>query len=298
MFRKEIASMRADLMALYGHIFRCPVCSGVMKMKGKQGLVCSANHGFDLSKDGYLHLLPNAKPTKYDKRLFEARRLIHASGYFSPLLEALVSGIAKSRPWPPSGTSPLSMLDAGCGEGSQLAFLQGKLSGLWGHEVLTVGADLAKAGIMTAAKGSSRIIWCVADLARSPFQDRTFDIIFNILSPSNYGEFQRLLTPNGLLVKVVPGPQYLQEFRQLLHGNGAPRRQAAFEETAALFAKHFPKMDPERVRYEKELPQRHLQAMLEMTPLSWHAPEEDKQLLLARQSLKLTFDFYILWAEK
>jgi 23S rRNA (guanine745-N1)-methyltransferase len=268
-----------------------------MKMTDNQSLVCSVNHSFDMSRDGYFHLLPNAKPTKYNKELFEARKLINASGYFERLLQTLASGISRSMPWR-ANAFPLSILDAGCGEGSHLAYLQDTLQGLSDQDILAVGADLSKPGIITAAKGSSRVIWCVADLARSPFQDQTFDIIVNILSPSNYGEFQRLLAANGMLVKVIPGPEYLKEFKQLLYGRSTPGQQDTLEETAVLFAKHFPETEQQHVRYEIELPPEHIKGMLKMTPLSWHAPKENIQkLLLSRPSLKLTFDFYILWSK-
>lgn len=182
-------------------------------MAGERSLSCTAGHLFDLSRDGYVHLLPNAKP-----------------------------------------------------------------------------------GIVTAAKRNARAIWVVADLARSPFRDQAFDVVTNILSPSNYGEFRRLLKPNGMLAKVVPGPEYLREFRQFLYGERARRTKAA-EHTAALFAKHFPDMKQRRVRYEAELEPHHLEAMLRMTPLSWQATEEQVRGLLSHSSFRLTFDFYILWGK-
>ena len=37
------------------------------------------------------------------------------------------------------------------------------------------------------------ILYGVADLARLPFQNRTIDVVLNILSPANYGEFYRIL---------------------------------------------------------------------------------------------------------
>ncbi|MEC0240940.1 methyltransferase domain-containing protein [Paenibacillus dokdonensis] len=297
MSKKEIALVRARLMAEYEHIFRCPVCSRPMKMNCESSLTCTANHNFDLSKEGYIHLLLKTRPTKYDKELFAARKLIHASGYFDPLLDGLADmisgGIAQQ-----ATKRPLSILDAGCGEGSHLASLQRKLSFLLHPDILAVGADLSKPGIAAASKGHSPIIWCVTDLAHSPFQDQTFQIIVNILSPSSYGEFQRLLSANGMLVKVIPGPEYLQEFRQILYGKSAHGPKEASEETATLFAKHFPEMKQLRIRYELDLNPLHLTAMLRMTPLSWNAPEEKtRQLLLTKHAFKLTFDFYILWGK-
>lgn len=284
----------ASLLARHATIFRCPVCGGAMNMAGERSLSCTAGHLFDLSRDGYVHLLPNAKPGKYEKELFAARRLINDAGYFDLLLEHLFSVInGNMRPGP---ADALALLDAGCGEGSHVSALQARLESAMNQDIVAVGADLSKPGIVTAAKRNARAIWVVADLARSPFRDQAFDVVTNILSPSNYGEFRRLLKPNGMLAKVVPGPEYLREFRQFLYGERARRTKAA-ENTAALFAKHFPDMKQRRVRYEAELEQHHLEAMLRMTPLSWQATEEQVRGLLSHSSFRLTFDFYILWGK-
>lgn len=57
---------------------------------------------------------------------------------------------------------------------------------------------------------------CVTDLAEPPFCDEQFQVILNILSPSNYEAFRRLLKKDGFLLKVVPIVAYLQEIRQPL----------------------------------------------------------------------------------
>ncbi len=48
-----------------------------------------------------------------------------------------------------------------------------------------------------------------------PMQDHSVDIILNVFTPANYAEFQRILKPNGALVKVVPAPGHMYELRQL-----------------------------------------------------------------------------------
>ncbi len=296
MSKKENAMARARLLAHNEHIFRCPVCSLPMRMGAQWSLVCAAGHSFDLSKDGYVHLLPNAKASKYDKELFRSRRLVNGSGYFAPLLDKLADGM-KECIMEPASTQPLSILDAGCGEGSHLLYLLRKLQPASQRDILAAGMDASKPGILLAAKGNAPVIWCVADLVHSPFRDQTFHMVCNILSPSNYDEFRRLLAPGGKLVKVIPGPDYLKEFRQALYGRPEPERDETSGETAALFARHFPGMTQQRVRYEVRLDGQHLEAMLRMTPLSWHAPEENMRRLLTKPAVAVTFDFIILWSE-
>ena len=81
-------------------------------MAGERSLSCTAGHLFDLSRDGYVHLLPNAKPGKYEKELFAARRLINDAGYFDLLLEHLFSVINGNIRPDPADSLALLMPDA------------------------------------------------------------------------------------------------------------------------------------------------------------------------------------------
>ena len=77
----------AQVMESELHLFRCPICSSGMGMEDKSRLVCTDNHSFDLSKNGYVNLAPQAHVTKYDKSLFEARKTVMSSGFFNQVLE-------------------------------------------------------------------------------------------------------------------------------------------------------------------------------------------------------------------
>ena len=39
------------------------------------------------------------------------------------------------------------------------------------------------------------------------------DVLFNIFTPANYQSFYRILKKDGIMVKVIPGAEYLKEFR-------------------------------------------------------------------------------------
>ena len=107
-------------------------------------------------------------------------------------------------------------MDAGCGEGSHLANLVAALRPQ-APETIGVGLDIAKEGVRIAAREYPGLIWCVGDLTRSPLQSAQFAFILNVLSPANYAEFARLLHDDGILIKVFPAANYLQELRQALY---------------------------------------------------------------------------------
>lgn len=275
--------MNAYALEKSAQLFSCPICRATMTVEGGSRLVCTENHSFDLSKNGYVNLAPQAHVTKYDKSLFAARKQIIESGFFTPLLqymtELLVIGKATT------------ILDAGCGEGSHVAEILSHLP----ENVLGVGIDLAKEGIAAAAKEHPGHVWCVADLANCPFGDAQFDAVLNILSPANYAEFTRLLQPDGLFIKVVPESDYLKELRAIFYEDKEQKEESNLVER---FAAHFELMNTKRITYEFTLNQELLAQLIRMTPLSWGA-DEGKVAEARRADIPvMTIDFRVMIGKK
>ncbi|MBB3130200.1 23S rRNA (guanine745-N1)-methyltransferase [Paenibacillus rhizosphaerae] len=303
----------AGLISRHEHLFRCPICSGPLKMDGLRSMICGSRHCFDLSKDGYVNLIPHAVRSKYNKDLFTSRRETSRHGLFDPLIDAIRD---KIEVMVPSRSGELRILDAGCGEGSHLTAILSALQRPDAPDILGIGVDIAKEGIRLAAKSGAPAIWCAADLAGSPFAGRQFDVILNILSPANYQEFQRLLRHDGLVIKVIPGSRYLQEIRALFHGktanrpsteggrtidwptpaNGHPidRPSSPAGRTAELFGQKFACVDIQHVAYDMLVAGEALEHLLRMTPLSWGVPEAAIRKAAGQGPLRVTFDYDVL----
>ncbi len=290
------------LISRHEHLFRCPICSRPLKMDGSRSMICGSRHCFDLSKDGYINLIPHAVRSKYNKELFTSRRETSRHGLFDPLIDAIRNKIEDMAP---SRSGELRILDAGCGEGSHLAAILSALQKPDAPDILGVGVDIAKEGIRLAAKTGAPAIWCAADLAGSPFADRQFNVILNILSPANYQEFQRLLRVDGMLIKVIPGSRYLQEIRALFQGEAANQPSPAADSTtrrlvpatgrtAELFGRNFASVDVQHVEYGMLVAGEALEHLLRMTPLSWGVPEEAIQQAAEQGPLRVTFDYEVL----
>lgn len=275
--------MNAQAFEKNMHLFRCPICSENMVFLEQSRLVCTANHSFDLSKQGYVNLALQAHATKYDKSLFEARKEIIDNGFFTPLLELIASQILN----PLEQAASPAVIDAGCGEGSHLSNLLSRLP----DTVAGVGIDLAKEGIVAAAKDHPGSIWAVGDLANCPFQDASFDVVLNILSPANYGEFTRLLKPGGLFIKVIPEDGYLKELRDVFY-EGVERSQ----ETNAIerITDMFEDVRVERLTYEFPLERELLAKLIQMTPLTWGASIEKIEEALRANISSITIDYKII----
>lgn len=251
-----------------GSLFACPLCGMDLQVDEPAALRCGNHHTFDLAKQGYVNLLTSrVKAGKYNQELFAARLALHQTGFFIELLAALENCIATYVPRRPQGQ--LIILDAGCGEGSHLAHLVARVQAA-GQPALGIGLDIAKDGIRLAASAHTGLIWCVADLARSPLQAAQCDIILNILSPANYAEFHRLLRPDGVVVKVFPGPSYLQELRTALYAGGS-KETYRNEDSVQQFSQQYAPLVTEQVCYQQELSITTLDYLLQMTPLAWNA---------------------------
>ncbi len=258
-------------MQRYESIFVCPFCAEPLTVEDSGRIVCPSNHSFDIAKQGYVNFMTKPVQSMYSKQLFEARHAVISSGLYDPLQQRLAELAVGEL-----------VLDTGCGEGSHLARIMEKRQGFG------VGIDIAKEGILAAAKFHAGLVWCVGDLAKSPYRKGSFDTIFNILSPANYEEFKRLLAPGGKVIKVVPQEGYLQQLRQQAFAQ-SDKESYTNHQTVARFKESFSSVEVERLTYTLELQKELVPKLLEMTPMGWHI-ENQKAITLE----EITIDMDIL----
>lgn len=258
-------------------LFACPLCHEKMAVEEDGRVHCMNRHTFDVAKQGYLYMLPKAVSTMYSKELFEARQEIIASGLYDAVQSHIAALISAEKP---------VILDTGCGEGSHLARICARLDGATG-----VGIDIAKEGIVAAAKFYREQIWCVGDLANSPYQEASFDVVLNFLSPANYDEFKRLLKPGGKVIKVVPQEGYLKELRQQAFAD-SKKESYSNELTVSRFSEQFRNVTVERITYTMPLAAALVPKLLEMTPMGWHVENRE-----AIELNEITIDLNILVGE-
>ena len=255
-------------------IFACPLCKQHMSMSDEGKMSCPSNHSFDVAKQGYIYLLSRPMQSMYSKELFESRHEVIHSGLYDTMQQTIAGEINMERP---------VLLDTGCGEGSHLHRICQQLD-----DAVGVGVDIAKEGILAAAKFYNDEIWCVGDLANSPYNEASFDVILNILSPANYDEFKRLLKPNGKVIKVVPQENYLKELRVQAFED-SEKESYTNEQTVERFKASFAQVEVKRVTQTLPLEQNLVQKLLEMTPMGWHI--EHKENIELQQ---ITIDLDIL----
>lgn len=291
--KKSKKLMSAGKIEKFQEIFICPLCKKQMQMVNLQSLVCSSQHCFDIAKQGYINLLSRVSNAKYDKKIFEYRRVISKCGLFNPLHAAVSEIIISQLP----KIEPISILDAGCGEGTHLNNIKIEINQKKLNPLLAVGIDISKEGISFAASEYSNAIWCVADLANCPFASQQFNFILNILSPANYSEFQRLITDDGLVIKIIPEQDYLKELREIFY-EGLDKQVYSNSLIISHFNEHFKLLDVESIRYQVNLSAPLIEPLLGMTPLSWGTTKERLEKILLMNLKQVTMDFKILIGEK
>ncbi|HHU32175.1 MAG TPA: methyltransferase domain-containing protein [Clostridia bacterium] len=275
-------------------IFKCPICGSRMDLYQLKSLVCKANHCFDLARSGYVNFLLRAAKTGYDKSMLRSRNIICKSNFFKPLLVEISELLLQEIP--NDGNKKL-ILDIGCGEGSHLNQILSMLRSKTSHVFEGVGVDISKEGIQIASKEYPEHVWCVGDLANNPFQSNKFAVILNILSPSNYAEFNRLLLKNGILIKVVPGANYLKELREAFY-TGGEKQTYSNTKTVEHFKEKFALLDLREILYFVNINRADLEHLIKMTPLSWNVPTEKIEQVIRSGLNKITVEFTILYGKK
>ena len=239
--------------------FACPICQENLTLV-ESSLKCCNRHSFDLAKFGYVNLAPQIKQSaNYDKENFQNRQQILEAGFYQAILDAVSDLLASSE-------TSTTVLDIGCGEG----FYSRKLQET--HSDKTFYAfDISKDSVQIAAKSELNwaVNWFVGDLARLPIKDASMDILLDIFSPANYGEFRRVLSKDGILIKVIPTENHLKEIRQKVQDQ-LTNKDYSNQDIKNHFQEHFTILSSQTASLTKPITAEQLQALLSMTPLLFH----------------------------
>ena len=240
-------------------VFSCPFCQENLALV-ETSLKCNNRHSFDLAKFGYVNLAPQIKQSaNYDKENFQNRQQILEAGFYQAILEAVSDLLSNSK-------NAKTILDIGCGEGFYSRKLQEDHS-----EKTFYAFDISKDSVQIAAKSEPNwaVNWFVGDLARLPIKDASMDILLDIFSPANYGEFRRVLSKDGILIKVIPTENHLKEIRQKVQDQ-LTNKDYSNQDIKNHFQEHFTILSSQTASLTKTITADQLQALLSMTPLLFH----------------------------
>ncbi|HGQ0452791.1 TPA: putative RNA methyltransferase [Streptococcus pneumoniae] len=242
--------------------FACPICQENLTLL-ETNFKCCNRHSFDLAKFGYVNLAPQIKQSaNYNKENFQNRQQILEAGFYQAILDAVSDLLASSK-------TTTTILDIGCGEGFYSRKLQESHS-----EKTFYAFDISKDSVQIAAKSEPNwaVNWFVGDLARLPIKDANMDILLDIFSPANYGEFRRVLSKDGILIKVIPTENHLKEIRQRVQDQ-LTNKEYSNQDIKEHFQEHFTILSSQTAYLTKTITAEQLQALLSMTPLLFHVDQ-------------------------
>ena len=251
----------------------CPVCGAPLIRTGDD-FSCENKHRVNVNRKGCLNVLSSQVDSCYDADLFSARRRVFAAGCYDMVAQAIACML--------SGDSQ-RILDAGCGDGWYLNALLTGHTGWCG-----AGVDISRDAILQATNQPCTALWVVGDLRHLPFADGSFTAVLDVLTPANYDEFRRILTPDGLLIKVYPGSGYLKELR-------AARGMAPYEEgqVDAYLREKAAIVTETRVTVTHAVSDELWHDFVWMTPLMQDLSAEEKKAIAANNAGSVTVDLHV-----
>lgn len=241
----------------------CPLCEEPFQ-PNVSSLQCLNGHTYDLSSRGYVNLAPghDQRKEKYDAELFASRQRIFEAGFYIPILETVETMLDDL-----FGDAHFTIADIGCGEGYYAQAIAKRFS-----QCLCCGLDISRDGIQQAARSDSNVHWLVADLKHLPIKQGMLDAALDILTPADYAAFKRALKPDGTLIKVIPGNNYLMEIRQAV----APYlRDSAYDNHRVVehLERHVQILERVSLQHTYSLTPEQSADFLRMTPMTFSVSE-------------------------
>jgi len=221
-------------------------------------LRCEAGHCHDLAKHGQVNLLQPQDKRSGDpgdrREAVLARRRTAERGLTRALVDALGDVLAPVLG--NSGGEPGALLDVGAGDG----FILAALAKRFGCEAW--GVDISREAMELAARRHPELRWVIANGDRRlPFPDGAFAAVLSVTGPKNAAEYRRLLTPGGLLIVAVSGPDDQAELLERVLGAKRPEeRDLRIRE---LCSDDFAWRETREVRHEAELDREALRDLLD-----------------------------------
>ena len=268
-------------------IYRCPLC-GKRLEKQERTLKCENGHSFDISAEGYTHLLPpnkmNSKVPGDSKEMAASRSAFLDGGYYEPLQKALVETVLEL-----AKDEETAVLDCGCGEGYYTAAVAKELKNRFAKAKIA-GFDISRPSVKRAAKRSKEVEFAVASVFDIPVFDESFDILVNVFSPLSIEEYSRVLKNSGYYIYVVPAARHLWQLKAAIYDTPYENKEEDIPYEG------FEHVETKRVRYEALIKtQKDIFALFQMTPYYWKTSAKGAKKLEKLETLltEVAFDIHI-----
>ena len=277
-------------MAFLTHpALRCPLDAMPLVLEDGS-LICSNGHRYDIGKQGYANLLSVQHKRSLNpgdsKDMVSARQSFLSAGFYEPIAKSVMHSVSQAAKLPaaqsPAAKSPVTVLDAGCGEGYYLHYLSEHHRG----PLNIIGFDISKWAVQRAARRCHGT-WMVASNKNIPLVDSSVDVVLEMFGFPDYASFERILAPGGRLIRVTPAPQHLIELRRLIYP------QVHQMANADRYPSSLHTLSSEQLAFNVELEHQSLKDLLLMTPHMFKTSMQGQSNLERIDHLTVTVDVVI-----
>ncbi|MEJ6736815.1 MAG: methyltransferase domain-containing protein [Flavobacteriales bacterium] len=266
----------------------CPYCQNELLATSNKNYACELNHSFDVSKEGYINLLPvNQKKSKSpgdNEMMISARRNFLELGFYDPLIEHIIKIIKEDFTF---NNNHFIALDAGCGEGYYSEKVMNNIPGMTSQ---IVGTDISKYAVKNAAKKYKDNFYFVSSVFNLPVATEGIDLILSIFSPLQPEEFKRILTKDGYVIVVSPGENHLKELAELIYDNFREHENNVIEKMTPSLEYQTTKKATFNIHITDV---ESLLILLKMTPYYWSTSKENLTKIESCNDINITCDFNI-----
>jgi 23S rRNA (guanine745-N1)-methyltransferase len=275
---KERLKLYNSFMNIPTYPYVCPFCDNKLLLSSKS-YVCSNAHLFDVSKFGYVNLLPVNKKNSLDpgdnKEMIKARGVVMDNGYYKSLADSIIEII---KPY-----NIKSILDAGCGIGYLTHRLQ-----LSYPKTMILGTDISKFAIIHASKKYKSIPFAVASSNSLPIKTSSIDALICAFAPVFSEEFLRVLSKGGIFIRVIPSEKHLFNLKALLYDTPNENETDKTQIDGFTFIKSIIVNDTFNAKSSDEL-----LSLVQMTPYFYHAKKSAIEEISNIPSLLVNQEFEV-----
>ncbi len=270
------------------HNLACPIDGLRLDIQEKQ-LICANGHTFDVSRQGYVNLLPvqhkRSKQPGDSKEMVGARTQFLNSGLYEPVANKLAEILYAQI----TGENEVCILDAGCGEGYYLDYVLNYLKNenIF-NDISFIGLDISKPAIAESSKRNKEISWVVGTNRQPPVDYASVNIILCVFGFQSFEGFKKILKSNGKIILVEPGPDHLKELREIIY---VEVRKSEPQDLTYLEVTGFSMVNSQQLKFKTgEIDNKNINNLLLMTPHFYRANKEGREMASHLEKLELTVD--------
>lgn len=267
--------------------FACPKCKGALTLLDNVKK-CDNGHSYDRAKGGYFNLLLGVGGGTHgdNAEMVLARREFLSRGHYRPLADKIAALVCTYT------VARACVLDAGCGEGYYTDIIENTLFERDGVSNL-LAFDISRDAVKCALKRNKRVSYAVATSYDMPLSDASVDTVYNVFSPLATDEVGRVLKTGGKFIMIYPGSDHLFALKTVIYETPY-KNEHRDTEIPGFSLIHY-----ETFRYDLTLAtQDDVRSLFMMTPYAYRTRREDRERVLALNSLVTEAEFCIAVYEK